>query len=1218
MVMMRFSALLTFSVLIYCLPMDGADLVFHADFESKEKFPASSGGVQWDKEGPRPPRYPEFAKDNKAAIFSAKPAWLIVPEEGPSGSLRFHQDDMITLETWVRLDAIASDQNVYLLGKGRTHKAGFPQENQNYALRLRGVGHEGRPSFLFATNKNGKSAWHRWTMNSGFRPGARWHHVAVSYQFGKPDSIQGWLDGKQIDGTWDMDGPTTEAPVADADDLWIGASMGGHAGNSLRGALDETRIWRGMVPAKELAGRYHENIPPPPLPVFEETRIRVELFDNASNGKQWPDTFGSPTIVYYPTLMAFPEIPHRYDEWGIREDWTNAVLLRATMKTTLPSEGGRLLFRARGGARLYIDDQQVAEIPFLKGSTDGHQPVAPVPEEIAPGIRRVGYGDKERLITLPAGAAERTIRVEILVGGDAYRAEPGEALAALENRQTGLFHPLSFANSPPLTDSNWPEILGKLQAELEETNRQTRQRLAGSMDDFWKKRHETARQWWASQPPIIPPTPSGSWPVLNEIDQFLGAKAEKNQATKPNPHETQSAEAPLAKELLAEKCFRCHGEKEKGGLRLDTTEHFLMAGDSGLASVVPGKPAESLLVERIKLPAADDERMPPQGDPLTEHEVALLEKWIASGAEFPLGQSIVVPEPTPLLDDASFLRKLWLDTVGLFPPSDVARSFLADKNPAKRSLMIDHVLADPRWADHMVSYWQDVLAENPNILKPSLDNSGPFRFFLHEALLDNKPVDRWVTELLLMRGSIYQGGSAGFGMAADNDAPLAAKGHIIGSAFLGLQMKCARCHDSPYHSTTQENLFALAAMLDRKPSSVPKTSTVPASFMDQIKGRKPLIKVTLPPGQPVAPKWPFEEISSSETAGQFVTSPNDTRASLAALVTQPSNLRFAKVMVNRLWKQWFGTGFVEPVDDWEGKDASHPELLRWLAGELITHDYDLKHIARLILNSHAWQRQASPSGNAPHEPETRFFAGPDHRRIGAEQMIDSLFHATGLPLAVEPLTFDLEALRPAKTMINLGQPQRAWEMASLSNERDRPSLNLPKAQAVTSLMEVFGWRSSRAEPLSCRETDPNLLQPGTLANGVPTTWLTRLVPESGLTTLAMEAETPEALIEELFLRYLSRPPTAKENAAFLSLVGSGFATRVIPADKREAMPQEPLFPAVSWSNHLNSEANRIILEREKIVRAGNPATTALDPAWRESFEDAVWALINSPEVLFQP
>ena len=127
----------------------------------------------------------------------------------------------------------------------------------------------------------------------------------------------------------------------------------------------------------------------------------------------------------------------------------------------------------------------------------------------------------------------------------------------------------------------------------------------------------------------------------------------------------------------------------------------------------------------------------------------------------------------------------------------------------------------------------DLLAENPTLLNASLNSTGPFRWFLHDALRDNKSLDRMVTELIMMRGSTHDGGSAGFGLAGNNDAPMAEKAHILASTFLGIELQCARCHDSPFHSTTQEDLFALAAMLQRKPATPPETSRVPDEFLEK-------------------------------------------------------------------------------------------------------------------------------------------------------------------------------------------------------------------------------------------------------------------------------------------------------------------------------------------------------------------------------------------------
>src|SRR5207247_4323781 len=120
-----------------------------------------------------------------------------------------------------------------------------------------------------------------------------------------------------------------------------------------------------------------------------------------------------------------------------------------------------------------------------------------------------------------------------------------------------------------------------------------------------------------------------------------------------------------------------------------------------------------------------------------------------------------------------------------------------DKSKNRRAHAIDRLLNDPGWADHWVGYWQDVLAENPGILKPMLNNTGPFRWWIHESLLDNKPFDRFVTELVMMEGSLYYGGPAGFSIASDNDVPMAAKAQTVSQAFLAMPFAFDHCHDTP-------------------------------------------------------------------------------------------------------------------------------------------------------------------------------------------------------------------------------------------------------------------------------------------------------------------------------------------------------------------------------------------------------------------------------------
>ncbi len=572
--------------------------------------------------------------------------------------------------------------------------------------------------------------------------------------------------------------------------------------------------------------------------------------------------------------------------------------------------------------------------------------------------------------------------------------------------------------------------------------------------------------------------------------------------------------------------------------------------------------------------------------------------------------------PAHLTDDYAFLRRVTLDTVGVIPTPDEIAAFISDdRDSNRRGRVIDRLLDDPRWADHWVGYWQDVLAENPGILKPELNNTGPFRWWIYESFLDNKPIDRFVSELVMMEGSRYGGGPAGFAMATQNDSPMAAKAHVLGQAFLGLNMTCARCHDAPYHPFKQEELFSLAAMLDRKTISLPATSTVPTTPG----ARKPLVEISLKPGDKIEPHWPFADLASSDLPDGVLRNSDDARERLAALITSPHNARFAQVIVNRLWQRYMGRGIVEPVDDWEVATPTHPELLDYLARELVLHDYDLKHVARLILNSHAYQREVRRDGSDEDLSVVRLYASPTRRRMTAEQLVDSLFAAAGKQLNTEPLTLDPDGRRPVETFLNLGTPRRAWEFTSLSNERDRPALALPAAQSIVDALVAFGWRDARPNPITVREETPTVLQPLTLANGIVGSRASRLSDDSAVTQLCLQDMPVEQLVERVTLLLMSRRPADDERTMFVELLADGYETRKVAAQKTDS-EQRTIAKrnAVSWSNHLSAEATKIKLELERAAREGDPPTKRLQPDWRERMEDVVWVLINSPEFVFVP
>jgi hypothetical protein len=189
-------------------------------------------------------------------------------------------------------------------------------------------------------------------------------------------------------------------------------------------------------------------------------------------------------------------------------------------------------------------------------------------------------------------------------------------------------------------------------------------------------------------------------------------------------------------------------------------------------------------------------------------------------------------------------------------------------------------------------------------------------------------------------------------------------------------------------------------------------------------------------------------------------------------------------------------------------------------------------------------------------------------------------------------------------------------MASLSNERDRPSLTLPRAQVVVDVLESFDWTGSRQNPRSVRATDPNVLQPGILANGALSQKIVSLSGGSELVELALKAESPESLVESVFLRFYSRLPSNSEKALMSQAIASGFDTRLRPKSEIVPVVSYPPLPYVSWANHLSPEASTVQMEKEKRVLAAPFPDPRFRPEWRESFEDVVWSLINTREFVW--
>ncbi|WP_197455389.1 DUF1553 domain-containing protein [Stieleria neptunia] len=1186
---------------------------------------------------------------NRAMSFTGHAGAIEVKDHRRGGftNVRFGIGDTFGFETWVKIRSLGRGHVAYVVGKGRhvSHGETFPETNQNYAVRFQETGGGARFGFLFTSRhpETQEFAWHRWWSETTV-PSTGWHHVALQYTFGNAESLQAWIDGKPVTGKWDLNGKTDLPPVQDADDLVIGTGYTRSANSSFNGWLDNLAIYRSGFDTNEIAQRYRY-VPPPPAVTREMIPAGKVLVQISEQGV--PESSGWPeeprvTETYLEDVFGLFAVPHKYISTGVRADRHNPSHVRASAVVKLPQGKHRLLLRGRGLSRLFIDGKEILENGPRTLDSGGHTPLAAQDDylDLGPDFRFAPPGNRDAWCEFESAGGEHFVILESMLGNikgnSKQRPELGETVAAISLQGSESWSLLSPGKRQvAYNDAGWNAFAADRQAWLDQVNATAREKCRAGHSDYWNRRRMAASDWLAATEPVVVPELPDGFSANNEIDHFIASRI---ASVAREANQSKRSEVDYFKDirpLLEERCYDCHqGQKAQGDLRLDDHASVLVGGESDGPAIVPGKADASALLDRI---TSQDEGivMPPTGDPLSDDQIDRLTRWINDGAAWPQFD-VVDFEPTPPADDLTFLRRVTLDTVGVPPseaeinaflnddvrrPSDVVRvqgSMSSESDLAsadRRARVIDRLLDDKRWADHWMGYWLDVLAENPNIINPTLNNTGPFRWWLYESLVDNKPADLFVTELIRMEGSERFGGPAGFGTASQNDLPMAAKGMIVSSAFLGVDMKCARCHDAPGHLSRQKDLMQLAALLKKDTIQLPKTSSVPQDQLHQ-RGRKPLIEVTLKPGAKINPAWPFERYCDESVADVLAENPDDSRDRLAALITAPQNERFAQVMVNRIWQRLMGRGLVANVSDWEKGEPSHPDLLRWLGRRFVESGYDVKAISRLILNSHAYQRATDPL----LRETSPLYISPAPRRLTAEQIVDSVFHATGTPFDLEEVSLDIDSVREIKNALTLGKPRRSWMLASTSNERDRPSLGLPRVTAVASVLKAFGWRGARQDPRSERDTEPNILQPAIFGNGVMSVWLTRLSDRHGITQLVLEDQPVEQLVDRLFLRLLTRRPTAAERNRYVRFLSEGYDTRIIPeAERVTPTPvKRERVRYVSWSNHVDGPANTLAVQKEAAARRGEPATYALTNDWRLRMEDALWAILNAPEWIYSP
>jgi hypothetical protein len=460
--------------------------------------------------------------------------------------------------------------------------------------------------------------------------------------------------------------------------------------------------------------------------------------------------------------------------------------------------------------------------------------------------------------------------------------------------------------------------------------------------------------------------------------------------------------------VLKQHCGKCHsGSQQEGGLSMNTRESLLAGGESG-ATVVVGKSRNSELYLRI---TAKDEatRMPPEGDPLTAEQIGLLARWIDAGlpweAGFSLGPQIYEPRlrprtvelppamrghnnpidrildtylasqkqaPPPALSDEAFLRRASLDLIGLLPTPAERMTFLRDPSPDKRSQLVRALLArDVDYAEHWLTFWNDLLRNDYAGTGFITGGRKQISKWLYTALVTNKPYDEFTRELVAPPTPESSGFADGIRWRGEVSAGQTVEiqfAQSVGQTFLGINLKCASCHDSFIDRWKLEDAYGLAAIYSQRPME--------------------LHRCDKPTGKTATPAWLFSELGHIDPQA---SQPERLRQ-LAALLTHRENGRFTRTIVNRLWQRLMGRGIVHPTDAMQTQPWNE-DLLDFLAEHLAENNYDLKQTLELIATSQAYQSQAE---RVTEDTDARGYryAGPRAKRLTAEQFVDAVWQLT--------------------------------------------------------------------------------------------------------------------------------------------------------------------------------------------------------------------------------
>ena len=447
--------------------------------------------------------------------------------------------------------------------------------------------------------------------------------------------------------------------------------------------------------------------------------------------------------------------------------------------------------------------------------------------------------------------------------------------------------------------------------------------------------------------------------------------------------------------------------------------------------------------------------------------------------------------PATRCTDSEFIRRAFIDTIGILPTADESRAFLADTSTTKRDTLIELLLRRPEFIDYWTYKWSDLLLVSSRQLPQKA--MWAYYHWIRENVDANTPWDQFVRKLVTSTGSTLDNGAANFFVLHDNPSAMA---ETTSQAFLGMSVNCAKCHNHPMEKWTNDQYYGFANMFARVRA---KNGTA---------GEGDHVIFAATEGDLVQPRIGRPQLPQPlEGKPLPMNSTEDRRNALAAWLTARENPYFTRAIVNRVWANFLGTGLVEPVDDLRMTNPpSNAKLLEAAANYLADQKFNLKALMRAILQSETYQRSniAAPGT----ESDSRFYSRYFSRRMMAEVLLDSISQVTDAPTAF---------FTDERNRLQTGKPYPAGLRA----------MQLPDANIASYFLKSFG-HADRTQTCECeRNNQPSVAQMLHISNG--DTLNDKLKKSDNRITRLLAAKlSNEQLIDEAFLNAFARFPTPDE------------------------------------------------------------------------------------------